>query len=96
MFSTRLELIYPVTLGIANLIIPEYILVENAETVLINPLSPQSWGIIKAGGHPQTPGRNHPATLSQQSLTLKLLLGGLFQALFLSMPLTHPGPGTDA
>ncbi len=32
------------------------------------PYIPQSRGIFKAGGHPQTPGRKYPAPLFQQSL----------------------------
>jgi hypothetical protein len=34
---------------------------ETTEIVSINPLIPQSWGIKKAGGYPQTPGRRFPA-----------------------------------
>jgi hypothetical protein len=30
---------------------------------IINPLIPQSWGLFKAGGHPQTPDRKYPAPL---------------------------------
>ena len=30
---------------------------ETTEIVSINPLIPQSWGIFRAGGHPQTPGQ---------------------------------------
>ena len=49
-------------------------LLENAEIVSINPLTPQSWGILKSGGHPQTPGRNCPAPLFQQSPKIQLPL----------------------
>jgi hypothetical protein len=56
MFSTRLELIYLVTLGITNLIIPEYIFVENAEIVLINPLNPSVLGdLLKLGDTSRPP-----------------------------------------
>ncbi len=34
---------------------------ETTEMVIINPLTPQSWGTLKAGGHPQHPGRKYPA-----------------------------------
>ena len=44
------------------------ILYETAKIVSINPLIPQSWGIYKSGGHPQTPSRKYPALLYQQSL----------------------------
>jgi hypothetical protein len=43
---------------------------DTAEIVLINPVIPQSLGIFKAGGHPQTPGRKHPAPLFQHSLRI--------------------------
>jgi hypothetical protein len=41
---------------------------ENAEIGLINPLYPPILGdFLKAGGHPQTPGRKCPASLFQRS-----------------------------
>ena len=40
--------------------------IDNAEKVSINPLIPQSWGIFKAVGDPQTPGRKYPAPLFQR------------------------------
>jgi hypothetical protein len=43
---------------------------ELVEMTLINPLIPQSWGIFKAGGHLQTPGRKYPAPLFQRSLSI--------------------------
>jgi hypothetical protein len=41
---------------------------EIAEIVLINSLIPQSWGTLKAGGHPQTTNRKYPAPLVQRSM----------------------------
>jgi hypothetical protein len=47
------------------------LLYDIGEIVSINPLVPQSWGTLKAGGHLQTPGRKYPAPLFRQSLYIK-------------------------
>ena len=40
---------------------------ETAEVFSINLLIPQSWGILKAGGYPQTPDRIYDAPLFQRT-----------------------------
>jgi hypothetical protein len=44
---------------------------ETAEIVSINPLIPQSWGIFKSGGHPQTP-RQEVSCTSISAVSLRI------------------------